>query len=77
MKAKEKAKELVYSMFNVDLECKDESMCMLYPHAKQCALICVDEIIKECYRWTGQGNGQWENGRLEYWERVKYEINKL
>ena len=74
MKAKEKAEELVLKYLRIDNNTQEWFNTYI---AKQCALICVDEIIKECYRWTGQGNGQWENGRLEYWERVKYEINKL
>ena len=37
--------------------------------AKECALMCVDEII------LSQTN-VWENS-LEYWQEVKEEINKL
>jgi len=72
MKAKEKAKELVYSMFNVDLECKNESMCMLYPHAKQCALICVDEIIKQVEKYDTLKLNDYV-----YWLEVRQEIEKL
>lgn len=43
----EKAQELVNKMFNCDKSTPEESMAMLYPHAKQCALIAVDEILKE------------------------------
>lgn len=67
MTPKEKAKELVDNMFNVDLDCDNESMCMLYPHAKQCAIIAVDELIKNSH----------SDKRTEYWEQVKHEINKL
>lgn len=45
MTAKENAEYLINKMNNVDLNCKNESMCMLYPHAIECALIAVDEII--------------------------------
>jgi len=45
--------------------------------AKQCALIAVDEIIKECYNWNGSDNVQWETNRFEYWNEVKQEIEKL
>lgn len=47
MTAKEKAKELVNKMFNCDKSTPEESMAMLYPHAKQCALIAVDEIMTQ------------------------------
>ena len=63
MEAKEKAKELVEKMFNVDLQCDNEAMCMLYPHAIKCALIAVDELIKK----TGS----------KYWYDVKREIKLL
>jgi hypothetical protein len=46
MNAKENAEYLINKMNNVDLNCKNESMCMLYPHAVECALICIDEIIE-------------------------------
>ena len=39
--------------------------------AKQCALICVDEIIQALKYHT------WQNNKLiEYWKQVKQEINK-
>jgi len=47
MTPKEKAKELVNKMFNCDKSTPEESMAMLYPHAKQCALIAVDEIMTQ------------------------------
>jgi hypothetical protein len=45
MTPKEKCKELLHKMNNVDLNCENESMCMLYPHAIECVLIAVDEIL--------------------------------
>jgi len=55
---KEKAKELVkeYS-WNADKS-----------DAKQCALICVDEILKAMYV---------ENRGNPYWEQIKQEVKKL
>jgi hypothetical protein len=44
---------------------------------KRCALIAVDEIIKECYNWNGSDNVQWETNRFDYWNEVKQEIEKL
>jgi len=69
MIAKDKAKELVEKMFNVDLNCPNESMCMLYPHAKLCALIAVEEMIEVTYAAT--------RSTYEYWLDVKSEIEKL
>ena len=70
MKATEKAKELVEKMFGVDLNCPNEDMCMLYPHAIQCALIAVEELL----------NQSWDYGdSVSYnsWLEVKQELEKL
>ena len=70
MTPKEKAKELVEKMFNVDLGCENEAMCMLYPHAVRCALIAVDEIVlSHTYGLSIE--------LKSYWEEVKQEINKI
>ena len=65
MKAKEKAKELV-----------DRFCYGLYPwqikRAKQCALICVDEMIKNII-WSSDFNGS----KRKELEEVKQEIEKL
>lgn len=42
--------------------------------AKQCALIAVDEIIGDI---IGNGLNLDFNERFNYWQRVKYEIEKL
>jgi hypothetical protein len=73
MTSKEKAKQLVEKMsmeeeFNGSLELME-----LYPvpknkYAKECALIAVDEIIKNVGNY-GQG--------AVYWYHVKQEIEKL
>lgn len=69
MTEKEKAKELVERMFNVDLQCDNEAMCMLYPHAIKCALIAVEEILNEL---------DLQNHLLrDYWYNVQHEIEKL
>lgn len=69
MTPQEKAKELVHKMFNVDLQCDNEAMCMLYPHAIKCALIAVDEI-QEAVRYL-------DDDSEDYWFEVKHEIEKL
>jgi hypothetical protein len=73
MKPKEKAKELVekyYHLFSVELENSID-----YREANQCALIAVDEIIKQeaerclAYKETDKF--------VDYWQEVKQEIEKL
>lgn len=75
MEAKDKAKELVekflphaqtWDCYN-DIPDHNE-------HEKQCAIICVDELIKEnteIETMVGQGFN------LDYWESVRTEITKL
>ena len=67
MTPKEKAKELV-NMFcwhqSDDYPNSDEDY-----HAKQCALICVDEILG--------GSRLFYIEDYSYWQEVKEEINKL
>ena len=46
MTPQEKAKDLVNKMFNCDKSTPEESMAMLYPHAKQCALIAVELALE-------------------------------
>ena len=74
MTPEEKAIELINKMNNVDLNCENESMCMLYPHALECALISVEEIKTILY-------DQDLMIRYDYWFEVKKEIetkiNKL
>jgi hypothetical protein len=61
MTPKEKAIELVEDMHDAPEVGYNE-------HAKQCALIAVDEIIKELERCFIHN---------EYWQEVKQEIEKL
>ena len=65
-KAKEKAKELTEVMYAWN---QTESAIVA---AKECAIIVVDQIIKEIPMYTGNLNPKWE-----YWQAVKDEINKL
>ncbi len=72
MTAKEKAEELVYKMHNVDFHDLPDELAMQFTHAKQCALIAVDEIIIAL-----EGN-HWQNRVImDYYEEIKQEIEKL
>ena len=70
MTAKEKAKELVDKFLNEQNNTEEIS------EAKQCALICVDEILEFTY------DIEWEKkeeaiSKLKFLKEVKQEINKL
>ena len=76
MTPKEKAKELVekfYYYANLTERQAYQGRTEDY-NAKQCALICVGEMIKEL-------EGDWDDWMHEpkdkYWQEVKQEINKL
>jgi hypothetical protein len=79
MTAKEKARELVekyYGKVAICMNCVDvgnskELDESALNDAKQCALICVDEIISACeYNHVESYNTDW-------WNEVKKEIEKL
>ena len=70
MTAKEKAKELVDKFLNEQNNTEEIS------EAKQCALICVDEILEFAY------DIEWEKkeeaiSKLKFLKEVKQEVNKL
>ena len=65
MEAKEKAKELVNKMYRYQ-ECY---LANGSEWAKECALICVDEILKGGFTIFEE--------TLDYWNEVKQEIEKL
>jgi|TARA_R110000744_G_scaffold71300_3_gene143565 hypothetical protein len=76
MTAKEKAEELVekfeYNGVMID------DVRMNEEDAKQCALICVDEIIKATQRETINDSGTGIDViPMKYWQEVKQEVNKL
>jgi hypothetical protein len=67
MTPKEKAKQLIISYSrNKDLQFALNDFL-----AKQCALIAVDQLIKEGFFTDGYYN------RAAYWQEVKQEIEKL
>jgi hypothetical protein len=68
MLSKDKAKELVDKYH---LTIQEFIYTYSVATAKQCALICVDEIIKQDSTYDPSAND------VEYWQEVKNEINKL
>lgn len=69
MNAKEKAKQLVSNYRN---ELVDNEFINSGYAAKKCAIIAVDELIKE--------QTMWQNGETDpvlFWQSVKSEIEKL
>jgi hypothetical protein len=72
MTPKDKANDLVNNMFNCDNSTPEKSMAMLLIHAKQCALIAVDETLRALHF------NVWINvEEIKYWKEVKQEIEKL
>ena len=72
MKPEEKAKELVDRFKGVTRPFSKRSTLKVYihpEHAKQSALICVDEILREIPK-------RFDSEEI-YWEEVKKEIEKL
>lgn len=68
---KEKAKELIDKFFDyVEAMTSNQQN----ENAKQCALICVDEIIEELDAYNRHGG---LNGRINFLIEVKSEIEKL
>jgi len=72
MTPKEKAKELVYKFEDIEPYSpnKDRAMCLF--ESKQCALICVDEIMKQRPQLPSS-----YTSTIEYWQEVKKEIEAL
>ncbi len=67
MTPKDKAKELVDKFIPI----LDYGQTEKFNQAKKCAVICVEEIIKCTF---GKYNSF---AHIDYWEKVKQEINKL
>jgi hypothetical protein len=75
MSAKDKAIELVDTyrimLMNSDTECGEEILCTVI--AKSCALIAVDEILKQCWDYRDIDL----QASYDYWQEVKQEIQLL
>ena len=70
MTPKEKALELVdRQMMSIIINIKQDIEACVINAAKQCALICVDEILSQ-FNWKPSAG-------LSYWQEVKSEIHKL
>ena len=81
MTPKEKAKELVELFYNINDASEQGVGTNPYisrGYAKQCALICVDEIISQDPTKEVQDNwGSHTEDNAFYWQQVKQEINQL
>ncbi len=75
MNAKEKAQKLIDKYCSKHWEQKNGSIIIDLVTSKQCALICVDEIIIELKATAF--NYDLEDLPLRYWQEVKVEIEKL
>ena len=74
MNAKEKADELIDKMYYIGRydDKEDYNLAMAWERAKQCALIAVDELIKQEEKYN---NGSFYPSN--YWTEVKAEIQKF
>ena len=74
MTEKDKAKKLIYKyriiLMNEDTDCGNEILCTII--AKECAKVCVNEIIK-----TNSDTGKYGNEFSKYWNEVLKEIDVL
>ena len=73
LEAEQKAKELVDKFSTVGLQQRDEGI--------ECALICVNEIIKTTplekdYEEHDRGREVWYYDKTEFWQEVKANIEK-
>lgn len=76
MNQKEKSLELVYKYCDIIAIWNLDSSYSLKDIAKQCALICVDEMIDNLNPCDTMCQSQY-NQEVKYWQEVKIEIEKL
>lgn len=76
MTPKEKATELYNKFFKCKNESGDYFVIPISEDAKQCALICVDEILSGCCTYVSNKDAKWitDEETSEYWQEVKQEI---
>ncbi len=75
MTPREKAEELIRKYYRWGLHKDGQSLSWL--ESKECALIAVDEIIPELSPLELHPLGTYRNPKIEYWQEVKQEIEKL
>jgi hypothetical protein len=73
MTAKEKAKELVYKYHDDTISKMLIIQGNPFDFAKQCVLIAVDEIMKQCFDYRDIDL----QASYDYWKEVKSELEKL
>jgi hypothetical protein len=73
MTPKEKAEELIEEFYKIEDSKLDEDAWIDSYLAKRCAMVAVDEIIREV-DWH---DFETPNKVLNYWQEVKQEIEKL
>jgi len=80
MTTKEKADELVGKFELVERPFNKRSNLKIHMHkghTVECALICVDEIIRNQKECDPSDQSYYYMGEQKYWQEVKEEINKL
>lgn len=73
MTPKEKAKQLIDKIWIYSIPNSNGS----WNNAKQCALICVDEIINNNNKIPGNAIGLHTDINSNFWEQVKQEIQNI
>ncbi len=73
MTPKEKAEELLKKMLGKNPNRQDGISRIDVIQAKQCALIAVDEMLKQCWDYRDIDL----EASYDYWNEVKHEIEKL
>ena len=71
--AKEKAEELIDKFLKVKSKKISDYSKIEWPTAKQCALVCIDEIIFE----NNLHLSEYGHERIIFWKQVKEEILNL
>jgi len=71
MTPKEKAQELVDKFMPHSTGNSNSN------EAIECAVITVDEILKECCKSSEKKDAKYQDERINYWQQVKHEINNL
>jgi hypothetical protein len=78
MTPQEKAKELVNKFYQpLGYLNMAEIAGNMWEHGKKCAIICVDEIILEQCKSSELKNAVYQAERIDYWQDVLTELNKL